>query len=426
MINDKRLSVFTKITSLSLLSLILHTNQVSYTMRSFIISLICIFPLLLSAQSTVEQTIQILTPLPLFEADMDEVELFVDWLKPIMTKVETSLQAQPDTGEVFTLITISPDNDPVIEHYARSREGTFVSLASEIKTTSGSFRSNHLTLYLAVLSEVNGGLSETDTALFNWESLPWEQERPAFKQLTLSEQIASIKTWSQKTILPLLASNMVKVDDSFKGVQGFGKAIQAYKAGSGLAYEATSTSDIYWRAVMEMAPGNQLVPTAKAFLHAAEGELDIARLLSSILLSFSEEKSLGRSLLNELEWRIEAVYSSMTADMNTGVAFHDEGNFQKAIAAYQSVQKAYPHCAWIEHEIYLSKATMLMESDDSENATDSLVSLWDKYSASIYAKHPLYWFAAALVAARLVLTVIGCKGVLKIAQRTVGRCMIAQ
>ena len=116
-----------------------------------------------------------------------------------------------------------------------------------------------------------------------------------------------------------------------------------YYAIEGNISQLTDKNISYWRAVLEMNNGNQLIPVSKIFMHVVNGEFDIARRYLQIITPFCDESSLATYYLSELNWRIADFYEDHDKQVQMGIKLHDEQQYQKAIEEYKKALDLDPN-----------------------------------------------------------------------------------
>ena len=189
-------------------------------------------------------------------------------------------------------------------------------------------------------------------------------------------------------VLGLLSAFQVSVDDKFEGVKNFGKLISVsnFKEKQNVA-QMTNENDNYWRAIVEMSVGNQLIPITKIFMQVSQGEFDYARRFIEMVSAFSDPKSIPDRYLKELSERLGLFEKELKDRIEQGIALHDSKEYEKALEVYKAVLADYPFSAWAKYEVYFSQNEMSIESKKVE-ATDRTE--WDNAKPTIYKCNPLY------------------------------------
>jgi len=189
-------------------------------------------------------------------------------------------------------------------------------------------------------------------------------------------------------VLSVLSAYQVIVDDQFAGVKNFGKLVSGrnFNQKQNIT-ELTSKNSNYWRAVMEMNIGNQLIPITKIFMLVSQGEFDYAMKYIEILSVFSDPKSIPDKYLNNLAERLDMFNIQLNTRIQEGIAYHDRGEYSKAIAIYKEILKVYPNSAWAKYEVYFSQNTHSLENKEIELGDRTE---WDNAKTGIYKSNPLY------------------------------------
>ena len=147
----------------------------------------------------------------------------------------------------------------------------------------------------------------------------------------------------------------------------------------------TSANPDYWRAVMEMEAGNQLVPVTKVFMLVSQGRLDEANIYIDMIRYFSNPKAIANDYLEELAWRINTFNDELVQDVNKGIVEHDKGNYDAAMKIYKDILQQYPGSAWTLYELYYSKNMKELAGGKKDDRSD-----WDKAKKGIYENNPMY------------------------------------
>ncbi len=317
-----------------------------------------------------------------------------EWLKSAVTATQAVLATQPVPPAVLVQITLAPAAPPRFEFAGRPALDDSVLRALQTRlATLPDLRAPlcEVCVRIQTPGETASPLAEAATfvpRLFP----PDEAALNRFIAADLATQYRELRAWSRERALPLLAHHAAQADPQYTGVVALGQALSALPADAALDVAALSyrRSD-YWRAVMEMAPGDLLVASLPVFLHAAAGEIDQASTLLGLLHSFGRDNTLARQLLNEFAARLGPFRRQLTEHVQRGVAFHDAGKFTEAIAAQERVLAAYPHSAWARYELFFS--TVTRDGFDTKKKLKRANRLWyDDAAPAIFRANPLYAF----------------------------------
>lgn len=216
---------------------------------------------------------------------------------------------------------------------------------------------------------------------------PSDRAAQAYEQASLNEKYELNKHYAVE-VLQVLSAYETIVDDQFAGVKNLGNLVQTTNFQKPQDITGmTSTNSDYWRAIMEMSIGNQLIPATKIFMLVSQGECDYAQKYLEMILYFSESKSVPDHYLTELADRLDVFYTQLNTQIQAGIAFHDQGKYSEAIALYEDLLKDYPNSAWASYELYFSQNALDLKNKKYEmnDRTE-----WKKAKTGIYAKNPLY------------------------------------
>lgn len=149
----------------------------------------------------------------------------------------------------------------------------------------------------------------------------------------------------------MIAQIASDADPKFEGVRNLGKALKDVKTEGPIDVAAlTDKNPAYWRAMLEMAPGLPLAPATRVSLHVANGELDAARRIARTFAPFDGRKSGYSVLLGEFNAMSDLFFKDVEARIRKGIALHDAGKLDEALAVYDGVLKDYPQSAWCHYE----------------------------------------------------------------------------
>jgi hypothetical protein len=346
---------------------------------TFLLSICTAF---LFSQSDVELQIQLLTPDQIAEVTLD-IEPVLDWVKKVYDEIESNLKNEEGDKEVLIIITLHKDKEPTIDIGARPaiEESSIDSLLAGISKHEAP-RTKISDYSFAIIASLNNGYSE-EIDYTPAITLPKYKEYLKYKELDLQGKKESLQTWVQDEILPVIMYYETTVDSVFEGVLSVGEILKQGKYNNSEINTLTENNPDYWRAIMEMSLGNQLIPFTKVCMHIARGELDKAtRLLFAINL-FSDKSTLPAIFHDEISAKISLLEEDLNMAINEGIALHDDGKYKEAVAHYENLLNIFPKSAWLNYELYYSKtAEMNMDESDVE---------WDRTKKIVYACDPMYY-----------------------------------
>jgi tetratricopeptide (TPR) repeat protein len=225
------------------------------------------------------------------------------------------------------------------------------------------------------------------TAAHAQELAPFQTTAAPTKDLRT--QLEELRTWASREALPALASTASQADPKFPGVVGMGTLIATLDFSLPLEVEKlTFRNSTYWRGVMEMSPGNQLVAILPALLFAANGETDKAQRMLVILRPGAEPGLIATNYLNALDARLQPILKLINSEIARGITLHDEGKYPEAIAIYESLLALNPGSAWAQYELFFSRA--YLEGTDAMAKNLLLGKNWEQAAPVIYRLDPLY------------------------------------
>lgn len=316
-------------------------------------------------------------------SDINVSDTFVASISPAINLVEAEFAGVPKDQKIDVYITCHKTGDPTIELRSApkldsKREEAFLAKLKALKPE------NTRLLDVPLLIRINAAEGVADVE----DQFLHVKRKAAYEKAGLKQKYLLNKQWATEEVLPVIAAYESIVDDKFAGVKSFGSKVAATNF-NGVADVAklTSNNPDYWRAVMEMSPGNQLIPATKIFALVSQGQLDHAhRYLEMIAFVAAEEPKIT-GYLNELQWRLRVFDEELGKEVNKGIALHDAGKYKEAVALYQAILKDYPYSAWTLYEEYFSQNTMDMESGKIKTGNWTQ---WEAAKPKVYAASPMY------------------------------------
>ncbi len=217
---------------------------------------------------------------------------------------------------------------------------------------------------------------------------PKEKIKKTYQEANLKTKLEMTKSWAINEVIPVLTAFETTVDDKYLGVKNFGKLIAKTNFNNPQNIEQlTNNNPDYWRAVMEMEKGNQLIPVTKIALLLSQGEFDYAFKYIEILSVFSNSETVSDAYLKEISWCLKEFNLQLNNEIGEGITQHDSGKYEKAISQYNAILNDYPNSAWTQYEKYYSTNALAIEKGQSKLDDRKL---WDDSKVNIYKSNPLY------------------------------------
>ncbi|MEM0577973.1 hypothetical protein [Flavobacterium polysaccharolyticum] len=209
-----------------------------------------------------------------------------------------------------------------------------------------------------------------------------------YKNATLQQKFELNKTYAIKEVLPILSGYQTIVEEKFAGVKNFGNLISKTSFSEQQEIlKLTGNNSDFWRAIMEMESGNQLIPVTKIFMLISQGEFDYAIKYIEIIKMFSKKETYADKYLNDLAIRLELFNKQLNSEIYRGITEHDKGNFDKAISIYNEILKQYPNSAWANFELFYSQSEL--NKKNGEGKLNSIEN-WNKKKNNILDHNPFY------------------------------------
>ncbi|MBL4752064.1 MAG: hypothetical protein JKY52_00480 [Flavobacteriales bacterium] len=291
--------------------------------------------------------------------------------------------------EIVILETFHVDKKPTFHIHARP--AMFVNDMEALKkklTKLKGVKALHVRFHLAYIIQLNGGSPDPQAPFVPLFKVPVKRAFERLEAAPLKGMKERIQKWANSEVLPILAAIEKASEAKMEGVRAVGAMVANTDISESTDVVAlTEGNPDYWRGVLEMAPGNQLVTASKVFLHVAKGELDYAGKYLEVLNYFADPKTVAGYYFRELQWRLEVFQAELTARINGGIMMHDANHYKEAIATYKRILDDYPHSAWAMFELYYSRNTLKMyrKQADADDRSD-----WDASKGAIFKANPLY------------------------------------
>jgi len=329
-----------------------------------------------------KMTIQFLANDQIADVNLEQ-EKFIQSVKQITDYLKSSFSTISEKQKIGILMTVHKQGKPSYALYAnpemdKKEKEKILNGLTEIAVD------NTLLVDFPLFFALN---TEGEDVYLNFEDFenPVKKVFTSYEKADFQTKYQLIREYAANEALPVLTAYLTKVDDKFEGVKGFGKQLEAANLTASQSMEQlTSTNKNYWRATMEMSPGNQLIPVTKIFLLAAQGELDYAQKYLEIVRLFSDPKTASSRYLEQLNYRLTKFNQELQAKIEAGIAQHDKKNYKEAIRIYDDILLTYPNSAWTLYEKYYTENALASDQSDNDRAR------WDKAKAGIYKHNPLY------------------------------------
>ncbi len=351
-------------------------------MKKVLVLLILLFnSVLIYSQSEVKLDFQLLTSDLIAEVTLER-DPFFKWIKNIKSELNGQLQKIKGNKNYAIVITLHPDSEATVSISTKPQpEKKEIEKLLQIFQRNKAPHTKISDYSFAIFAKVNKGCKK-DVDYSPALLLPLDRKIAAFEKLSLAEKKKSLQKWIRKEVLPILTWYEISVDQKFEGVYNMGKVLKQKKYLKTKVEDLTDKNPDYWRAIMEMGVGNQLLLFTKACLYIEKGEFDKANRLLFVMSIFSKAETLAEVFYEEISIKLKMIRKELADEINIGIALHDKGKYKSAIKHYKKLLKIFPYSAWLNYEIYYSKVAGL----DSEK----LQKEWEKAKEVIFTCDPLY------------------------------------
>lgn len=345
----------------------------------------------------VEVSIVFLTEMNIVQLTVD-VNPLVKWVRPAITAVEKRFAGETAQRSVVIQATLHKDRPADVEVAGQpALSDTEAKDLRRFIDAPNSPRTKIVDCTFRLVGQINGGpvgiAGPTDPKLRLVPRIrtPDERRLAAFHAAKTAEKLELLRRWARSEALPILGVSASGVDARFVGVRDLGKRIVDLGPPE---FEVkldvpapTDHNPAYWRAMVEMAPGEPLVPMIRIALHAAKGEVDRARRYASVASFFDANKSASSRLLGEFREMMRLFYKDVESRISEGIALNDKGKLGEALAVYEGVLKDYPGSAWARYERVQTRIAMARK--EGKPVEDALQD-WPAARAAILGADPLY------------------------------------
>lgn len=312
-------------------------------------------------------------------------EKFIKSVSQIIEYFNANFKNIPDTQKIGLFINVHVIGNPTYQFFSNPR--LEASIENKVLNDLKKFKiENTKILDFPIFISLNTD-NKGDIVDFPDFDNPVKKRIENYKSASLQEKLRLNKEFA-KNILPVFAAFQINVEDKFQGVKNFGKILQNTNFQENVdVHKLTSLNSNYWRGTLEMSNGNLLFPVTKIFALTSQGELDYAYKYIEIFESFTDKESMATFYINEMKARINLFNEEFNNEIQKGIVFHDNREFQKAIDFYNNLLNIYPNSSWCLYEKYFSEnAKEIAEKKIEEKSRVN----WDKSKIEIYKHNPLY------------------------------------
>jgi hypothetical protein len=311
---------------------------------------------------------------------------FFEHLKKTRACIEKLFANSNQKRDLLIIHTFHKSLPPSFEIYSRPMldESARTKILSELLSITPLY-SKIVDYSLLYSVRICGGHTDRDARFSPDFVSPAVKTKRAFAEADLSSKYGSTKNWAKEYAIPILAAFESKVDMEYVGVRAIGNLLSKTDFGKKQdVIQLTDRNPLYWRAILEMSTGNQIIPVSMIMMHVAQGDFDYVHMYLNVIHFFSSKECDVNYLLDELRWRLRLFYKDLRMAIKEGVRLHDAGMLDDSIDKYTSILKAYPNSAWANYEHYYSNRVKSVASNGI------LIDNWDVAKSKIYKCNPLY------------------------------------
>lgn len=338
-----------------------------------------------NSQENAKVIINILENDDITEVNLENQAQFIDSLKRLIDNFESSTVEFKHEQKIGLLITVHKTGEPSFKLFSHpelpaKKQKEILQNIDKIKLPNTKILD--FPFFISLHCDEKFGIEDFP------EFIPPREKRLAiYQQASLKEKVKLNREMAINEALPVLTAYQFKVDEKFKGVRKFAKTVKAINYNEKQYVELmTGRNTDYWRACLEMAPGNQLIPASMIFLFVSQDELDIASHYIRIVHPFSDEKTIVHRYLEEIKWRLEQFNEQLKNELLYARNLENNISLNEAIAAYDKIIAAYPNSAEARYERYFL-TDVNRKTNDFTPKNDSL---WKVTKNFILEHDPLF------------------------------------
>jgi len=281
-----------------------------------------------SQENETNLTLNLLENDKISEVNIEE-EKFIKSIEEINTYFKENFAHFPNSQRIGVFVNIHKIGNPTIELYSNPKieDNISIKYLNEIKKIK---IENTKIVDFSFFISINRKSEDIINDFPSFEN-QIKSRNKKFENADLKDKLKIIKNYSIYEVLPVLSAYETIVDDKFEGVKYFGKLLERTNFNEKHDIDSLTTFNLdYWRANLEMAAGNQLIPISKIFMLASQGEIDLAKKYIEVISMFSDAKNISNYYLEDLNLKINLFNEILNKEIEKGIIEHDKGEYQKA------------------------------------------------------------------------------------------------
>lgn len=348
-------------------------NPLGIALFSFFLTFQSVF-----SQNALELSLQILGPSFLLDINFEQ-SVFLEWGKNFKSVLENSFQEKEENRNALLMVTIFPHSPPLFEisakpAYSSEQAQKILEQLQSCPPPQAKWTETSILFSL----KMNKGNNQTELEFLPKVETPLEKRKQKFQKLPVEAQYHALKNWAKEEVLPVLTLHLENVAEDFEGLKNLSQKLQTVSwENSWPTGELTLFQKSYWQSLIEMEPGNQLIPAFQVFIDVAEGKLERAKRFLTVLRYFSNPEELPTYYLQELFWKLELFHFHFSEVLQQGRTLCLEKKYENAFQHYQRALLIYPHSASLYYEIFivnqlLQKTPASLEKEMWKNTAQTL------------------------------------------------------
>lgn len=219
---------------------------------------------------------------------------------------------------------------------------------------------------------------------------PHEKRLTALQRATLLQKRQIIQDFVRSEALPLWPLLLNNAKPDAVGLTRLARRVRATDSQKVSAAVLLDHDPSYYRALIEIPPGEPLVSAIHILWPLARGEFDLAWMYFKPVFFFTRRGSLAHAYLDDLFSYLRLFLDSLERQLRVAMELHDQTHFDEAIAIYDGILREYPCCSLAHYERWFSRFSRTKHQDGSEKQLEPLFVEWMETRKQVFGCHPLF------------------------------------
>jgi hypothetical protein len=317
-------------------------------------------------------------------------EVLGGWLRPKLDALDARYASETRARVLVVQITFHPEAVPDIEIVGKPRPN-----ADEIKEikalfpAEGSPRTRVMDVVMQYIMRVNLGEAKPDDGWALGLVDPEKARLRTLETLTLAKHHKAIADWARTELLPALEVIASETKKERPAVDKLYTALQGLPADGAVDIAAlTDRSVEYWRALVEVPPGDPIVPLFRIGLLAAREDLNLAGQYAALARRFDSGYTASSALLAAYLDQLTSLAKRVSNEVKNGVDLHDAGRFDDALAVYDALIAEAPDSGVAHYERF---QTQVAKAAKAGRDLEPVFQTWDEVKRKLDTCDPFFF-----------------------------------